>query len=523
MNIVLTYLTFFLLLLLETIVFMWHRDLCADGNGILTEKLWLSLPVLLKISAYVMALPLALRLIYTWISGNWHNAFMRVYMNIAGTIAFILWLCNLTLFGYAEYKIDTSIVHQLTDNPGQTLADISFLTGVAILVLLGVMVFCLHWIASRLFPSKKHDPLIFIPIRPSAAVRAMRSVFILLILVGANYLLEGDMPTLPKFEVNFPTKAKNVELPEDTLNLNEADEAWKELYAMPHSLGLDNTDAYQHPRPQMIKEQRPNVIIVILPGFIGANSKILNAEADATLMPFTNKMYENGIGFTRLYANNADGKLTNLNHITKVLKENDYDVEELKGNGEDDKALFNRAYNSIEEGRNEGIGKAGKPFLKVISTNPTHTIADADACLKSFVGRLWYTPTWRNTLIIGVGVTTEPKDAKLLDDAEQYHVTMFWTGGVVSARGHVDIMCQHADIAATLLGQMGINYDNIDFSNNIFDRAVPHFAFFKHDKSYGFLTDSISYIQGNDGKALPGTNDPEGKAKKWGRAASLRL
>lgn len=520
MNIVLTYLALVVLLLMETIVFMWQRDLLANDAETMTQEIWLSLAAILRISAYVIALPLALRVVYTWISGNWHNILTRVYLDIAATAAFVLWLCNLVLYGYKECKIDASMVSQLLTNPGESLASISFLNGAAVLILLGIMVFCMHWMAGKLFPSKKHDPVIFIPIRPSAAIRAMHSVFIILVGTGIFYLLDGGLPSLPTIKLEFAT-TKAEEQEQDVVEEVNVEEALKELYAMPHTLGLDNEEAYKHPRPQMITDKRPNIIIILLPGLNSTNCKVLNAEADASLMPFTNKMYDNGIGFTRLYANNADLTvgLPNLDKLTKVLKDNGYALEEFSKD-EDDQKLLDSAYNSIEEGRKEGVGKTGNPFVKVVrtSTSKDSNVTYTDACLKSFIGRLWYTPTWRNTLIVALGEVGAPKEAKKLDDAEYYHVPMFWTGGVLSAHGHVDIICQQSDLAATILGQMGIDCTNLHLSNNIFDRVVPHFAFFMHKESFGFLTDSISYVQDVEGKALPATNDPEGKAKKWGQA-----
>lgn len=518
MNIVLTYLGLIIMLLIETIVFMWQDSLMGgDDTAPLSQELWLSLPCILKIAAYVMAFPLAMRLIYIWIKGNWHNGLMRIYLNIAGSIMFILWLFNLEVFGYKEYKMSLGILVQTFS---QSIANISFIKGAVMLVLVGLLAYCLYWMIKKLYKLKKHDPIIFIPIRPSAAVRFAHSIVIILVGATATYMLKGSMPSMPSFNFSLPT-SKTAELEQDTIAA-DTEQALKELYAMPHTLGLDDTEAYEHPRPQMITDKRPNILIILLPGFNASYSKVLNADADASAMPFVNKMYENGIGFTQFYANSTDLKagVPNLSYVTKTLKDNGYSVEELYNSyeGAEDKTLLNNLYSSIEKDRNNGIGREGKPFLKIVRTNLTHAVAAADACLKNFIGKLWYTPTWRNTLIIAMGEAETPKDAKELDNPEYYHVPMFWTGGVVSAHGHVDIMCQQADLASTLLGQMGINYDKLTFSNNIFDRTVPHFAFFSHGESFGFLTDSIRYVQNNAGTPLPTTNDPDGKAKRWGQA-----
>lgn len=521
MNILLTFLALIVLLLIETIIFMWQGVLLSGNEVSMTQGIWASLPSILKLSAYTLALPLAFKFIYTWVKGNWYNALMRLFIVIAGSIAFVVWFFIIDIYGYNDLNIDASMLSLVADKSGEALANMSFIKGLSILILLCLLVLCLYKIVGKLYKSKKHDPVFYFPIRPSAAVRAMHSIFIVLTFTAALYLLNGKAPNISMPSFDFETAKAEDKEEDGSMDEGNVEEALKELYAMPHALGLDKEEAYEHPRPQMITDKRPNVIILLLPGFTSSTCKVLDANADASSMPFTNKMYDNGIGFTQLYANNADVKaeIPNLSLITKTLKDNGYDTEEFKS-AEDNQKQLNLVYNSIEEGRNNGIGRAGKPFLKVVHTSSAkdNTVTYTDACLKKFIGKLWYTPTWKNTLIIAMGETGKPEDTKRLEDPESYHIPMFWTGGVIKAHGHVDILCQQADLAATLLGQMGINSDKLTLSNNIFDRTIPHFAFFSNGDSFGFLTDSIRYVQDKEGKAIASTNDPEGKAKKWGQA-----
>lgn len=525
MNIVLTYLALVVLLLIETVVFLWQDSLLgSDGSAPVTQGLWLSLPNLLRIAAYVMALPLALQFIYTWIKGNWYSFAMRFYLYLGGFLTFVLWLYNLEVFGFREFHIAGSETWQILAGIPHSIAQTTFVKGAVVLVLLYFLMHALVWMVGRLYKFGKYDPAIFIPIRPSAAVRIAYSLLIIVTAVCGNMLVHGDMPSMPSLPITTAHAADS-----DSTAVDSTSAVINELYAMPHQLGHDNSDAYEHPHPQMLSCDRPNIILFVLPGLSSSHCRILSPDANSRVMPFFCKMYDSGIGFTQFYANSSKvGDVSTILPLS-ILKDNGYVTEVLDGSKAPvtpDHILFRNLYDRIEQDRNSGIGRTGKPFCKVVlaasglnpddvdyhkySDSRSNAVAYTDACIAAFMRRLWSTPSWHNTLIICMGA---PDPLIKGGSAEHYHVPMFWSGGAVSTRGHVGIMCQRSDLAATLLGQMGIKHKAIPLSNNIFDRSVPHFAFFSDGKSFGFLTDSISYIQHQDGTSQ-GTN----RAKRFALA-----
>ena len=74
-------------------------------------------------------------------------------------------------------------------------------------------------------------------------------------------------------------------------------------------------------------------------------------------------------------------------------------------------------------------------------------------------------------------------------------------------------------MAATLLGQLNINHDDMLFSKDMLNPAVPHFAFFTVNDLFGMITEDNSLIFDNksklavmdDGKSA-GANIEPGKA-----------
>lgn len=65
---------------------------------------------------------------------------------------------------------------------------------------------------------------------------------------------------------------------------------------------------------------------------------------------------------------------------------------------------------------------------------------------------------------------------------------MIWTGGAVSKVGmKVDTFCSQADLAATLLSQLGIAHDEFTFSHDIFNTQTPHYAFWSYNNAFGVV------------------------------------
>ena len=68
------------------------------------------------------------------------------------------------------------------------------------------------------------------------------------------------------------------------------------------------------------------------------------------------------------------------------------------------------------------------------------------------------------------------------------------TGGVVAEPKRIDTIGSQIDIAATLLGQLDIVYDDFTFSKNMLNPDAPHFAFFTMPNFLGWVS--------NDGEVV---------------------
>lgn len=117
-----------------------------------------------------------------------------------------------------------------------------------------------------------------------------------------------------------------------------------------------------------------------------------------------------------------------------------------------------------------------------------------DRCIGDFIGRLRSTPAWQDLLIVLLpdhGITYKDIDnTKLLRN----HIPMIWTGGAVRQAVRVDKICNQTDLAATLLGQMGIGHDDFAFSRDVMSGTYRYPVAMNTFNNGFMLTDSTGHI-----------------------------
>lgn len=143
-----------------------------------------------------------------------------------------------------------------------------------------------------------------------------------------------------------------------------------------------------------------------------------------------------------------------------------------------------------------------------------------DRCIGNFMARLRTTPAWGNLLIVMLpdhGISYKDIDnTKLLRN----HIPMIWTGGAVRKAVEVNRICNQTDLAATLLGQMGIAHDDFRFSRDVLSRTY-RYPMAMNTYNNGFMiTDSTGYIVYDLGVDCYTTNDSKDAERllKLGRA-----
>ena len=154
--------------------------------------------------------------------------------------------------------------------------------------------------------------------------------------------------------------------------------------------------------------------------------------------------------------------------------------------------------------------KAKEPFLIGYSTLSSHEPWDVpvrkfedeklnafyylDACIGEFVEALKKTEVWERTLVVMLpdhGITYNGLDETM---PLKNHIPMIWVGGAVKAPVEINKVCNQTDLAATLLGQLGLKHDDFRFSRDVLSETYQEpFAINTYDDGYS-VYDSTGFV-----------------------------
>lgn len=232
---------------------------------------------------------------------------------------------------------------------------------------------------------------------------------------------------------------------------------------------------------------------------------------------FTNmKSYLLSTGYQRLTANT------------------DFSLAEQTSNawGVNDDITFEYLYNQLRNRKEEGPWHTA--FLTLSSHEPfevpyrrledkiPNAFAYTDECLGKFVDRLKQTPAWKDLLVIclpdhGFYYPREGSNAM----PRFYHIPLLWLGGAVKQPMQVDKIMNQTDLAATLLGQLGLEHTAFTFSRNVLgsDYKYP-FAFYSFNNGFSFRDSTgVTVFDNNSGSIL--FDEPEADESRLDKGKAI--
>ena len=277
------------------------------------------------------------------------------------------------------------------------------------------------------------------------------------------------------------------------------------------------------------------------------------APATVSLMKFPRKtatmpslaahLKRAGYGLNYYYGGDAD--FTNMRSFLinqgfeHITEDADFPVtERLSKWGVPDHLLFAKAKADLSAQASAGHRDINtrRPTFTVIQTSsshepfdvPYHRLSDpilnafayADASLGGFIGYLKASGRWNQSLVIIVPdhLGAWPRNADSFK-TWRFHVPLIWVGGAIKHPMVVPVYGSQQDIAATVLGQLGIDHQDMTFSKDLFSDAFHHSAFFMMNDGFGLIDDENAVIYDNklqrvrvDTGRLRGKNIKNGKA-----------
>ncbi len=223
------------------------------------------------------------------------------------------------------------------------------------------------------------------------------------------------------------------------------------------------------------------------------------------------------VGYKTDFLYGGDINFTNMKSyllgtgFQQITADTDFTIQERTTNawGVNDDITFNHLYNVLKQ-RTDTTQRWHTTFLTLSSHEPfevpferfkedkkRNSFAYTDECLGLFIEKLKSLPLWKDLLIIclpdhGIAYNNSPEE-------ERFHIPMLWLGGAITKPTEVELIANQTDLAATLLGQMNLPYDEFTFSRNIFGKHYTYpFAFYTFNNGLAFRDSTGITVFDND-------------------------
>lgn len=506
-------------------------------------------------AGYLTAFPFLCVLVSIWLKKFSLRKILLPYYIVVSFLISLVFVGDMALYPFWGFKLDASIFLYL-DSPKEALASVS--TGFVLLRVVVILLLAVFhvWLMRKVTPKRLQTVskrvvgtggmillggLLFVVVRGGVTestsnvgqVYFSNDQFLNHSAINPNFSLLSSMGKSKDFasEFNFFDEGKRAQLFEGLYTTEDGDSV----------ISVLNT-------------KKPNILIILMEGMGGVFVEPLGGLPDVT--PNLNRLSEEGIFFTRCYANSfrtdrgtvcalsgylglptasvmkipaksrtlpaiseelvkagyttdflygGDINFTNMKSYLlskgyqKLTADTDFSLSEQTSNawGVNDDITFEHLYNQLKDRKD---GSWMTTFLTLSSHEPfdvpynrledkiPNAFAFTDDCLGKFIEKLKQTPVWDNLLVVCIPDHgfRYPKE-KVDRGGEFSHIPMLWLGGAVKQPMKIDKIMNQTDMAATLLGQLGLDHSMFTFSRNVLGSAYTYpFSFHCHGGGFAF-------------------------------------
>ncbi len=258
-------------------------------------------------------------------------------------------------------------------------------------------------------------------------------------------------------------------------------------------------------------------LLSILQGYPApATVSLMKFPRKTAAIPSLGENLSRVLGYRLHYYYGGDADFTNMRSFlvnqgfSRITEDVDFPVSARVSKwGVPDHLLFRRVEADLARER-----PTNRPTLRVIQTSSSHepfdvpyhhhadkvlnAFAYADSCVGGFVGYLKRSGRWRRSLVVLVPdhLGAWPADADNFKPW-RFHIPLIWMGGAVGRPSVIGTYGSQQDIMATLFNQLNGGrrhpaYRGTPFSKDLFNPAVPHYAFFMMNDGFG-----LAHAQGS--------------------------
>ena len=115
------------------------------------------------------------------------------------------------------------------------------------------------------------------------------------------------------------------------------------------------------------------------------------------------------------------------------------------------------------------------PYEQVKDDPVVNTFAYLDSCIGNFITKFKALDAWKNSIVIFI--PDHGNNHGLADEVamiEKNRIPLIITGGALQKHQTLDLVCNQSDLAATLLGQMGIRHDDFLMSRDVLSTTYTY-------------------------------------------------
>ncbi len=149
-----------------------------------------------------------------------------------------------------------------------------------------------------------------------------------------------------------------------------------------------------------------------------------------------------------------------------------------------------------------------------------NAFAFTDDCVGQLVDSLKTLPSWEQTLVILL-----PDHGSLYEQSYQnpefFHCPMLWLGGAIKNPRTVHTLLNQSDLAATLLGQLGLPYDDFPWSRNVLSKGYTYPFAYSSFPSGILFKDSTGVTVFDTNSNKPITEQPSSSKERLRRAKAI--
>ncbi len=513
---------------------------------------------------------------------------LQVYVALVSVVLSVITVADASLYEFWEFKLDATVFMYI-DDPKNAFASVS--VWYLLLRLMAVIVMAVVFYAVMMIP--------FYRWREEVRPKWYWSTIAVILLAGLLFAAIRGIRLWP----NTPTRAffsqtayENHAAVNPMFNLiytsGKLDRFDREFRFFPEEecardfRGLFPTSGT--PITELIRNKRPNVLLIVLEGFGSLFIKSLGGMDDVA--PYMSRIVNESISFTNCYCSSFrtdrgivsvisgylgqpttsimryTHKVNSLPGLPKTLKAYGYTTQVLYASditffgmseyflvtghdrlvsqddfpssqrttswGVPDHLAVNWLYDDMLRRHSEGKEPYYTTFLTISSHTPFdvpyHRLKDeklnafayTDEAIGQFIDRLKHSPVWDNLLIV---ITADHGfNHKEVASPDFPFIPFLIMGGAANAPRRIDTFCSQTDIAATILGQMGLPHDDFPFSRDVTaDTYTYPFAFNTFNNGFNLRDSTGLTIYDNvGGKALFG---PDSRREHIGKVILQEL